>query len=427
LRDYIKQKDWSFAEGATSVNHVLRLALFQTFRSDLQDLIREHLNREIRIAIPDWKGLLYSLSSFDFLVDEAAKCGASSNGIDYLAKSFGLVKSNESEDRFLASAVREDCQRLFSENFIAFFTGFRQSSKAENITLDSLPSGYVVSKLKSVSGLLSFKDYIFVRRCFIDLFAMILRVGEKQNICIVGDPGIGKSVFAQFTFFALCALDVKCILVSQSSEARIFDQSTIIRELAFKYDPLKYGDYWLLVDGHARQDHLAKACRGVVFASPQRKNYHEFVKQNGTHLYMPTWNLDEVKQMVSDDEMDEEELRSILKSWYHRQQSFIRSLVPLNDQFDLNENPANAAASSTVNASSSSSVLDSPDETRALDPNQSAASESSAPSESVALLSSASSQPYDDNDTDSNETDDLAAIEDDETADGKKLPAVCRH
>ena len=125
-------------------------------------------------------------------------------------------------------------------------------------------------------------------------------------------------------FFSFYHLNEKCILVARSGEARIFDNDRIRFESLFRYDPKKYEDYWLLIDGKVKEDHLSKSSKAVVFASPQKLNYHEFIKQNGVILYMPTWSLKEVLKMATDEKLSEQ-MKSVVISWFQREQLLANS------------------------------------------------------------------------------------------------------
>ena len=58
-------------------------------------------------------------------------------------------------------------------------------------------------------------------------------------------------------------------------------------------------DCWLLIDGEANAVPFSeKRSRGIVFASPKKKNYHEFVKESGKTFYMPPWEKYEISRFI---------------------------------------------------------------------------------------------------------------------------------
>jgi hypothetical protein len=82
------------------------------------------------------------------------------------------------------------------------------------------------------------------------------------------------------------------------------------------------------LDGHAPDRYLSKSRRGIVFASPQKSNYHEFIKQNGSVLYMPPWLWDEVAAFVGDSAM-EVNIQSLFASWQKRHNQLLK--LPMED------------------------------------------------------------------------------------------------
>jgi ABC-type Zn2+ transport system substrate-binding protein/surface adhesin len=89
-------------------------------------------------------------------------------------------------------------------------------------------------------------------------------------------------------------------------------------------------EYWLLLDGKADVHFLSKIKRGIVFASPKRKNYHKYLKTSeGKTFYMPPWSLDEIEDFI---------IKTRLKD----------ASVNLFNKFNI-ESPANYDNESTLN------------------------------------------------------------------------------
>jgi hypothetical protein len=171
--------------------------------------------------------------------------------------------------------------------------------------------------LKTISKAFD-KNYIFIRECYPKLLIRCLALGKEGAVCISGDPGIGKSFFAFYVFLALFEMQQKVVLVSQSGSALV-----VYGGKKPKFEPEYRGaewmdpDTWLLLDGRAEDRFLSKRQRGIVFASPKKSNYHEFIKQNGSLLFMPPWKWSEVEQFVRNEGI-RGNLEQLLVSWHRR-------------------------------------------------------------------------------------------------------------
>ena len=146
----------------------------------------------------------------------------------------------------------------------------------DQISKLDLSSPGLKSGLKDISGHIS-KNHIYVRQCFLEFTRLILNRGKSCTISVTGDPGIGKSLYSLYVFMVLVKMKEKVVRVSQGGSFLIFDGNEISYSLEAS-SLWRRSDYWLLLDGRAKEVFWDKPCKGIVFASPNGKNYHEFIK-----------------------------------------------------------------------------------------------------------------------------------------------------
>jgi hypothetical protein len=146
--------------------------------------------------------------------------------------------------------------------------------------------------------------FIFVRDCYLDMYQYILVQGSVGPVLICGDPGIGKSYFGLYVF---CRMTMgknntlrKVIRYTMSGDWIEFDGKNF--DVGHSWDNSRWRDEetWLLLDSQEQVPMLGKKCRVVLFASPQKHNYHSFIKQkSAVCFYMPEWTKKEVRKFLS--------------------------------------------------------------------------------------------------------------------------------
>jgi hypothetical protein len=187
--------------------------------------------------------------------------------------------------------------------------------------------GDVLEGLQTSEGHI-FKNKLFVRHCYDDLYNVVVTFAENANACVTGDPGVGKSAFSSYVFIKLVKKvydenlatgnGVKfvfhvgiggSVLCFDATEGKIsyFSKIQDVRE-----DVWKTENAWLLLDGWAPVVPFAeKNQKTIVFASPRKENYHEIIKSGGLKFFMPPWDPEEIKTLF--DKLDEK--KSIMSKW----------------------------------------------------------------------------------------------------------------
>ncbi len=122
------------------------------------------------------------------------------------------------------------------------------------------------------------KKHLFIRDCYVQLQDVIFKEGEKFNICVSGDPGIGKSYFSLYMFFYLVKKGQPVVRVGLGGSSLTFDGNEITFDPNGSGNDWRGTNVWLLLDGHANEKYCEKSKRGVVFASPKGSNFHKFIK-----------------------------------------------------------------------------------------------------------------------------------------------------
>ncbi len=133
------------------------------------------------------------------------------------------------------------------------------------------------SKIPDVNGHFV-KKHLYVRDCYSPLRELILKEGENYNVCITGDPGIGKSYFSLYMFFWFVKSGKPVVRIGNGGSSLTFDGAKITFNPNGIDDYWRLNDVWLLLDGCAEKKYWEKSARGVVFASPKGSNFHEFIK-----------------------------------------------------------------------------------------------------------------------------------------------------
>jgi hypothetical protein len=144
--------------------------------------------------------------------------------------------------------------------------------------------------------------FIYVRDCYIKLYNKIETEGEKGPVLICGDPGIGKSYFGLYVFCRLtCSQEKKkAIRFTLSGDWIEFDGEKFRSGHGWSSSNWRNEETWLLLDGNEKVEMLSKRSRVILFASPQKQNYHNFVKKRDAVIYyMPEWSLREIEQLVT--------------------------------------------------------------------------------------------------------------------------------
>jgi hypothetical protein len=202
----------------------------------------------------------------------------------------GMVEQTPIEDlTALKNRCYDDAQSVFGADAKLFLVPFLSATPRLNDSTEGKPGGksegpnFETRKLcvglKTISKLFD-KDTMFVRDCYPDMLICCLETAKKRCVCVTGDPGIGKSFFAFYVFLALLLSGEKVVLVHQSGSALCFNGSEEVR-FEKEYHGYDWTDEhtWLLLDGHAPDRYLSKSRRGIVFASPQKSNYHELLSK----------------------------------------------------------------------------------------------------------------------------------------------------
>ena len=152
--------------------------------------------------------------------------------------------------------------------------------------------------------------FFYVRECFQELWENIFKEADLGPTCICGNPGIGKSAFALYVFCKIIqdaesrtdGASKSAVWYSQGGGALYFNANTskvTYHEYGVESSIWRDPNCWLLLVGRAYEKPFSdKKEFGIVFASPKKKNYHEFIKDDGGILYMPPWEWEEIESMI---------------------------------------------------------------------------------------------------------------------------------
>jgi hypothetical protein len=147
------------------------------------------------------------------------------------------------------------------------------------------------------------------------LYEQIAKLGSGNNLCITGDPGIGKSAFSFYTFARLAMAYPKDNIYHVSVGGSVmFWENGVCRYSEKLPANWSLSDSWLLLDDAALPQPFAnKQKRAIVFASPKKSNYHKLIKDNGICLYMPPWSESEVEKFGN--QLDPAEKAHLCQAW----------------------------------------------------------------------------------------------------------------
>jgi hypothetical protein len=168
----------------------------------------------------------------------------------------------------------------------------RENFETPNFFLDKIPdiSGHFLA------------NSMMIRSHYINIARLAGKHGKSGTILICGDPGVGKSLFSLYMFFFLVIRNEPVIRVSQGGAAIYFDPDAA-EDNKFRFEPSfntantewLSSKWWLLLDGRGVQiPFVDKKRRTILFASPRKENYNEFIKNRGISLFLPPWDDQEV-------------------------------------------------------------------------------------------------------------------------------------
>ena len=157
----------------------------------------------------------------------------------------------------------------------------------------------------------SLPSKLYVRKAYEDLHSLIHDTYRHRSILVVGNPGTGKSFFALYEMYRLlkdgATIVYECLPFSVfmvlTAEQLLYDgprlevKSPLVRELFRNHQT-----YYLFDAGTQRDiyPYCGVAAKTIVFSSPAKKNYHDYVKHSDPKmLYMPVWSLDELGWLLS--------------------------------------------------------------------------------------------------------------------------------
>ena len=151
---------------------------------------------------------------------------------------------------------------------------------------------------------------LYVRKAYEDLHSLIHDTYRHRSILVVGNPGTGKSFFALYEMYRLLKdgativyeclpFSVFMVLTAEQllyAGPRLEMRHPLVRELFRNHQT-----YYLFDAGTQRDiyPYCGVAAKTIVFSSPAKKNYHDYVKHSDPKmLYMPVWTLDELERVV---------------------------------------------------------------------------------------------------------------------------------
>ena len=146
---------------------------------------------------------------------------------------------------------------------------------------------------------------LFVRKCYEDVFELLLKNIKMKSFAISGTPGIGKSLFFVYILYRLMkdhsvkilSLQPNRIVYQMGYSYRCFDlqQQTVALTTKIEAEVLVLkADTFYVIDGQTTP--LPSTCIALFISSPRSAQYKEFVKQKmAKEWYFPVWTLDELK------------------------------------------------------------------------------------------------------------------------------------
>ena len=150
-------------------------------------------------------------------------------------------------------------------------------------------------------GDIDLPDCMYVRADYVGLWAELqhLFATGLSKIVVSGNPGIGKSWFGLFVAHSLLTRSKPPTIVWESRRSclRFFIQGRAVLEGSlddFKAE-LSKSDNWYLVDEAVSPGPVHVAARTLVFSSPSRENYKNFLDAvAATIRYLPVWSWEEI-------------------------------------------------------------------------------------------------------------------------------------
>ena len=142
-------------------------------------------------------------------------------------------------------------------------------------------------------------------------------IGEKESFIILGNPGIGKSMFLLYMLVKLVAQKETVVYDPfWDKKSFLFSAGTMkIGELEDFVFELSNASTWYLVDGKEPAFQEAKT---LLVSSPNPKNYKEFHKLNTVkRLFMPIWTWEEIQECknILYSSLPEEKVEELFMKW----------------------------------------------------------------------------------------------------------------
>ena len=146
---------------------------------------------------------------------------------------------------------------------------------------------------------------IYVRKCYEDVFKLLLNYIEMESFAISGTPGIGKSLFFVYILyrlmkdFSIKALSLKPnrIVYHMGSGKTCFNlenQTAVEVEHLEAKKLVRQQDTLYIIDGQTTP--MSSSCITLFISSPRSQQYKEFVKQKmAKEWYFPVWNTEELQ------------------------------------------------------------------------------------------------------------------------------------
>lgn len=150
---------------------------------------------------------------------------------------------------------------------------------------------------------------IYVRKCYEEVFDLLLKNIKMKSFAISGTSGIGKSLFFVYILYRLMddfyektlSLKPNRIVYQMDSTYLCFDlQTRIVTELKLDASQMvRQQDTFYIIDGQS-STYLISSCTTLFISSPRSQQYKEFVKQKmAKEWYSPVWTLVELQSCQS--------------------------------------------------------------------------------------------------------------------------------
>jgi len=170
-----------------------------------------------------------------------------------------------------------------------------------------LPNATVVNDVLRLSSGTTFlgdadlPDRMYIRADYVGLWAELqsMFLSGTSKVVVSGNPGIGKSWFGIFVAYKLLTRSKPPTIVweARRSSTRVLvkDGRVLRGSLSSFMDELDDRGTWYLVDEAAAPGPLHKPARTIVFSSPNRDNYKNFLDAVAATLrYLPVWSWEEI-------------------------------------------------------------------------------------------------------------------------------------